>query len=553
MCLDPEIAFSVPVETAHVARACFSKGNVYMTMRDELGTIFEDPQFADLFPPQGQPAEAPWRLALTTLFQFAENLTDRQAADAVRSRIDWKYAMGLELTDPGFDYSVLSEFRTRLLRGEAQQRLLDLLLSLARQRGWLQAGGKQRTDSTHVVAAIQGLNRLQIVAETLRQALDTLAQEAPEWLLAQMRPEWADRYGKRWDTYRLPRQESERAALAAVVGEDGRYLLGRLASPEAPASLLCLPAVQVLRQVWVQQFVMEEGTLRQRDAKELPPALQQILSPYDAQARYSTKREMGWSGYKVHLTESCDEEAPHLITHVQTTPAPLHDGEVTATIQAELAAADLSPSEHLVDEGYTDAPLLVESQQQGIDLLGPVARDGSWQAAAGQGYDQSHFVVDWDAEKVCCPAGKQSHLWFARRDDQGNDIIQVKFSPKDCGGCGARALCTRSQRGAREISLRPQEQYLALQQRRQYQKTRAFQERYRARAGIEGTLSQGIHIGGMRRSRYIGQAKTHLQNVAIACALNLYRMVAWLMQRPRAKTRTSHFARLCAPPIPAPA
>ena len=163
MCLQIEIAFSVPKDTARVAHAAFPKGNPYLTMRDQLGTLFEDQQFADLFPPQGQPAEAPWRLALVSIFQFAENLSDRQAAEAVRSRIDWKYAMGLELTDEGFDFSLLSEFRTRLLQNGAEQRLFETLLTLGRERGWLKARGKQRTDSTHVVAAVRALNRLECV------------------------------------------------------------------------------------------------------------------------------------------------------------------------------------------------------------------------------------------------------------------------------------------------------------------------------------------------------------------------------------------------------
>ena len=186
MSLQIEIAFSVPKETARVAQASFPKGNVYMTMRDQLGTLFEDEEFADLFPPQGQPAEAPWRLALVTVMQFAENLPDRQAADAVRSRIDWKYAMGLELTDDGFDFSILSEFRQRLLQHGAEQRLFDLVLTLCRERNWLKARGKQRTDSTHVLAAIHTLNRLENAGETLRHTLDVLAEAAPDWLRENM-------------------------------------------------------------------------------------------------------------------------------------------------------------------------------------------------------------------------------------------------------------------------------------------------------------------------------------------------------------------------------
>jgi transposase len=104
----------VPEETARIARAAFPQGNIYIRLRDELGPIYEDEAFTNLFAIRGRPAEAPWRLALVTVMQFAENLSDRQAADAVRSRIDWKYALSLELTDPGFDHTVLCEFRGRL-------------------------------------------------------------------------------------------------------------------------------------------------------------------------------------------------------------------------------------------------------------------------------------------------------------------------------------------------------------------------------------------------------------------------------------------------------
>jgi transposase len=443
--------------TRLVAQSAFPKGNVWFKMRDELGTLFTDEQFADLFAPQGQPAESPWRLALVVVMQFAENLPDRQAADAVRSRIDWKYALGLELTDAGFDYSVLCEFRARLVQGEAEQRLLETVLTLGQERGWLKARGKQCTDSTHVLAAIHALNRLENAGETLRHALNVLAEAAPEWLLSHMQPEWTDRYGKRFENYRLPREEAQRKTLAATVGNDGRHLLQALYAADAPPSLRQLPAVQILRQVWVQQFVVEEGRLRWRDKKELPPALILINLPYDAEARYSIKRDTMWTGYKVHLTETCDAALPHLITHVQTTPGTQQDSDITAAIHSDLAQANLLPAEHFVDEGYTDAPLLVESHEKyHLDLYGPVAKNGSWQAVAKQGFDQSQFTVYWEAQTVTCPQGKSSHKWTPMRDTWHNELIHVEFRPADCKACAVQALSTRSKSGAREIRIASQ-------------------------------------------------------------------------------------------------
>ena len=136
MSLHPQEIPPIPEETARVARAILPQGNRYLLLRDELGTIYSDELFADVYPRLGQPAEQPWRLGLVTVMQFMENYTDRQAAEAVRIRIDWKYVLSLELTDPGFDFSVLSEFRTRLLESEQGKRLLSALLEQCRARGW---------------------------------------------------------------------------------------------------------------------------------------------------------------------------------------------------------------------------------------------------------------------------------------------------------------------------------------------------------------------------------------------------------------------------------
>jgi transposase len=159
MSLHPQKIGAIPEETARIAKACFPKGNRYIRLRDTLGTIFEDDEFTDLFPRKGQPAEAPWRLALVCLVQYMEELTDRQAADAVRSRMDIKYVLGLELTDPGFDFSVLCEFRTRLVEHQAEHRLFELLVAKLSEQGFLKKRGSQRTDSTHILAAVHRYHR----------------------------------------------------------------------------------------------------------------------------------------------------------------------------------------------------------------------------------------------------------------------------------------------------------------------------------------------------------------------------------------------------------
>ncbi len=357
MSLHAPLIYVIPDQTVDVARAAFPKGNPYMHMRDVLGPIYLNPEFAALFSTTGQPAEAPAHLALITIMQFAEGLSDPQAADAVRARIDWKYALALELTDPGFDSSVLSEFRKRLIVGNAEYLLFDTMLTLFREQRLVKARGRQRTDATHVLAAIHVLNRLECVGETLRHALNTLASAAPDWLQSWVDAVWFERYGRRFEEYRLPPGKGERYALAEEIGADGRTLLQRLYETTTPEWLREVPAVQVLRQVWLQQFyaVPVEEPMRWRTAEDLPPAPLLISSPYDPDARYSKKRDTEWVGYKVQLTESCDDEMPHLITNVETTPAPTADNTMTGVIQAHLAARDLLPSEHIVDAAYVTA------------------------------------------------------------------------------------------------------------------------------------------------------------------------------------------------------
>ena len=174
----------------------------YLTLRDELGPIFKDSDFEALFATRGQPALPAWRLALVTVMQFRENLSDRQAADAVRSRIDWKYLLGLKLTDVGFDFSVLSEFRKRLIENKQENLLLDKLLLCCKENGLLKARRQQRTDATRVLASIRKLNRLELVGETMRAALNELATVEPDWLSAIAPDEWYVRYERRVETYR---------------------------------------------------------------------------------------------------------------------------------------------------------------------------------------------------------------------------------------------------------------------------------------------------------------------------------------------------------------
>ncbi len=546
MSLKLSLIEAIPEETVRVACAAFPKGNLYISMRDELGVLFKDADFAELFPRRGQPAFAPWRLALITVMQFLENLSDRQTAEAVRSRIDWKYALGLELTDSGFDYSVLSGFRERLADGERQTLLLDRMLELLREKKLLKARGKQRTDSTHVLASIRVMNRLEMVVETLRAALNQLATVAPGWLTQVSKPEWFDRYSIRAEQSRLPNGNKAREAFAAQVASDG-FLLLKLLSEQQP-DLLKMEKVETLRKVWQQHYTRDEkGEVRWRVGKETLRAAASIESPYDPQARYSRKDVTRWTGYKVHFSETCDANLPHLITNVHTTPATTQDVASTADIQDALYEKGLSPSRHLVDAGYVDGDLLVQSAEKySIELFGPTRNNNSWQSREG-GIDATQFEVDWDNRQVICPAGKRSVDWLECQLKERNPrrVVKVKFRRKDCINCENRARCVRSEIGApRQLLLQAREFHEAIKKTRALFSSDAGRHEYKERAGIEGTLSQGIRRGVVRRARYKGLQKTHLQEVATAAGINVLRTINYLNQVPIAKTRISRFARL---------
>ncbi|GAC1314033.1 MAG: IS1182-like element ISGvi6 family transposase [Ktedonobacteraceae bacterium] len=547
MTLHAQTEFTVPEETRRVARAAYPHGNTLIKMRDALGTIYQNQSFASLFPHNGRAVEAPWRLALITVLQFMEELPDRQAADAVRGRIDWKYLLGLELADPGFDASVLCEFRKRLVQGGAEQMLLDALLALCKERGWLKARERQRTDSTHILAKVRAMNRHMCVGEAMRFALNSLAVVAPDWLLAHGDAEWVERYGHRIEESRLPKSEGDRLTLAELMGEDGWKVLSAVFDPLAPAFLREIPAIQVLRQIWVQNYWMEDEHLRWRAAEHIPPATLFINSPYDPEAHLGKKRSTLWTGYKVHLTETCEQTLPHLITHVATTPAPKTDEAMTQQIQEELHQAELAPGEHFVDAGYVSARVLVKSQERfGVEVVGPVSVDTQWQARTPSGIDASQFVLDWENRQAICPQEKTSTSWSWLSRKSHPDLIKIQFSTTDCRSCPRLSNCVQStsKYPRRTLVIRPQAQHAALQAARQRQRTETFQQKYALRAGIEATISQGVRAFDLRRSRYLGLPKTHLQHLGIAAAINLVRLVDWLDGNPIAPTRVSAFERL---------
>lgn len=555
---DPQVAGAV--------RAIYRRKELPLAvqMRDMLGEVFPDVAFLELFGVRGRPGFSPGRLMLVCVLQFTEKLTDRQAADAAARDLAWKYALGLELDDPGFDFSVLSGFRTRVLAGGAEQRALDLLLAALVDKGLVKAGGKQRTDSTHVISAVRDVNRLELAGESVRAAVEAIVAAAPGWFEQGFDvPGWALRYRHRIDTWRLPTSQAKRDALACDYGRDGHALLAAVYSPAAPVWLRELPAVQVLRTVLLQNYLVTADTqgrhvIRMRDAKSdgLPPALSRLASPYDLDTRWASKgKGLSWNGYKVHISETCDDptpagvpgaarrlERPNIITGVATTDATVPDVAVLEQVHTDLAGRHLSPAEHFTDTGYASADRVLAARGAGIDLVTPLLADTSAQAAADTGYDRTAFTIDFDARTATCPQGHTSANWNPAICN-GKPKVVVTFARTDCLPCPARQSCTTAKTGHRRITIPPPEVHAIQQANRAAQQDKNWWARYATRAGVEGTINQAVHLG-IRQARYRGIDKTRLQHVLTACAINLIRLNTYWNGHPLDRTRTSHLDKL---------
>jgi transposase len=543
-------------------------------IRDRLGQWLADEQFAAAFGTRGRPGWSPSRLALVTVLQRAENLTDRAAAEAVRLRIDWQYLLGLGQDDPGFDHTVLPEFRAKAADAGLEQVALEALLERLAADGLVKAGGKQRTDSTHVVAAVAALNRLELAGESVRAALEALSAAHPDWVAQRVCvSDWARRYGTPLTSWRPPASQAKQGELAIAYARDGYALLEAVYGDSAPAWLRELPAIDVLRRVLVQNYsrvIRADGreVIRRREKEPegdgLPPGRDRIASPYDTDARWGVKREEFWLGYKLHVTETCDDVPPcscrhaaggehehgcaapafpNLITHVATTDATVTDQEMTGAIGDDLAERNLAPARQYVDSGYLSAGAVLRALgSHGIALTGPMLADTSAQARAG-GYTQQAFAIDWDRQQATCPEGAVSTRWNPMRTRDGKDAIIVRFATATCRDCPARSKCTTATWNGRQLYLRPREIHQALAGARAAQATIPFHADYARRAGIEGTMHQAASHGA-RRARYRGLPKTRLDHVYTAVALNLIRLEAYWTGTPLDRQRTSHLARL---------
>ncbi|MCY0962524.1 transposase [Streptomyces sp. H27-H5] len=474
----------------------------------------------------------------------------------------------MELTDTGFDASVLSRFRARLADNGMERVVFDRLLEHCKDAGLVAAGGRQRTDSTHVISAVRDLNRLELAGESVRAALEALAVAAPLWLAGRIDvTEYAERYGPRIDGWRMPSSKTKRDRLAHVFGQDALALCRAAWADDTPVWIREIEAVGLLRQVLVQTYIIRSDArgrqvIKKRDADDgVPPGQLRLASPYDADARWAAKGDdLFWMGYKIHLTESCttladadadaDADAvagagvkPNLITDVHTTDATVPDVKATAPIQRSLAEHGVKPAEHYLDSGYPSADLITKALKQGTRMVTPVLLDHSAQAKAAEGFDKNAFTINWKTRQARCPAGRTSSHWNPVKQ-HGKDAIVITFSVLTCRGCPFQQRCTTSKPGRRMLTLRPEELHENLARARAEQKTDTWKNKYALRAGVEGTINQALDITGIRRARYRGLPKVRLQHAFSATALNAIRLDAHWTESPLRRTRTSRLERL---------
>lgn len=517
----------VPSLTAQIARASNPGGTTAMWVRDRLNGLWHDEDFLDWYPRDGRPGLSPAQLATVCVLQFLLDLSDRQAAEAVRCRIDFKYALALELDDPGFHHSVLTDFRDRLAQGDRADRLLDLALGRLKQAGLVRERGTQRTDSTHVLAAVRDLTRLELIAEAIRAALEEIAGAAPHLLVGVVDEQWGHRYGR---PVRLGNNPTRPKTRIAGAGDDALQLLEHLRTHGTAHAFG--PRVHTLRQIVVQNYYRDTaGRLRWRTDDEggLPPSSRAIVSPYDPTARYARRGQTTrWKGFLAHLTETCSSDGANVITDVATTAATTNDTQALPGIHTRLKRRGLLPAEHLVDGGYTSLVHLEHAaREHQVTVTGPLPGNPTHQHRRDDGFDRDDFHIDFDRRQVTCPQGQVSRGWhgpYPTSSPTAAPLIVARFTKAQCQPCPVRAQCTTSRDGARNVGFPPRELRDLQVRVRAEQHTPDWKSRYAVRSGVEGTINEFAHGHGMRRCRYRGQPKAHLQHVFTAIAVNVERL-----------------------------
>jgi transposase len=532
----------IPDETRSVAeKVCVGSTAWYLKLSRELRRLYSQINFEPLYPDAGQWGIHPFRVFALLMLQVLEGLSDRAAADQIRTNIGWKYILGLTLDHEGWDASVFAKARDRLMETDAQTLVLDEQLKVLREKGLLKTK-KQRIDATPIDAYVKVLNRTELVLEAVRNAIEALSEQDPEWLMSIARSDWRSRYYfDRPFNYRLPKSDKAKVDLAQQAGDDGFHILDCIGKAPEPkrSELASLEEITVMRRVLEDQFHPpdDRNGPKLRDPKELKPSGERIVSPYETEARTASKGEKTWTGYKFHSTETCVKDSPNFITDARIEPATKNDSLTLPDVVDRLSAKELLPEKLYADGGYVNVPFFTRARLElGLDIVSRLVNGHSWQSKEN-GLDQTQFRIDFSKQEAVCPANVSSSLWKAKKDGH----IEVFFPREACSTCALKTQCTRTEQRILRIQSEPvfrQQQFM-----RQRQRTAEFRQEYAVRAGAEGTQSEFVRVAG-RQSSVRGQTKTNFKYVCAAVAVNFARLFRWELRRKPRLTPTGKFLAL---------
>jgi transposase len=490
----------IPPEIRSWGEKHLKPNSIYRVIGEQLYSFIPWDELNTMYSSTGRPSINPIILSLVTIFQFLEDVPDRVAASFVETRLDWKYALHLLLDDSGFHYSDLCNFRKRLRANNKETLIFDQLLWKIRDLGYLRKRKYQRSDSTHVLANVCHLSRL---------ALEAIEKSDSSYYQEKLPATYRERWEVKLNDYRMTDKEREESL--ERVGHDIQWLLNVLDS----TSFVKLPEVEVLQNLFSQNFTVDSQKIHVRE--DCVDCKEKIQTPHDLEARYATKRDTSWTGYKVHITETANEKGEvNFITDITTSNASERDSETLSRIQEKTESRSVKPQQQFVDKGYVTGDNLSDSQKHGIHLMGeasPLSNKGLFTA--------DDFTIDNESRQAICPSGCVSTSWNQLETGKFAGDIQISFGSQ-CHDCPLKDKCTTNKSGRK---LRISQHHNLMKQRRAESMTVPFKEAMRRRPPVEGTISEMARSHGLRRSRYRGILKTHFQNLMIGSAVNLKRLV----------------------------
>jgi len=518
MSLKQTFPTEIPASTREVVAGMLPADSVCRLLGDKAEEIIDESALAAMYHQTGRGGINPVLLCFVLALQFLEKQPDRQAAEMAKMRLDWKYALRQELDWTGFDYSSLCNFRKRLYAHGQEYLMFEQVLGYLLRSGYVKSQ-RQRSDATHVLAAVERLSRLELLWETLRLALGALINADAKWVIRQLPAAFVSFYSEKRADFRLSEAQARQGLQDA--GQDGFWLLSQIEQNGSPA-WQDLPAIVTLAQVLAQQFDPgdADGGSGLKAKANIDAKGDVITSPHEPAVRYSRKgKETAWRGYKAQVTETVDGDFP-VITDIGIHSAIETDGSALESIQARLAGRGLLPEKQYVDQAYCNGKTLQDSERKGLNLRGFIGSN----SRKPVGFRLQDFHIDLEKRQALCPAGKKAMVF--NPSSQSDVAWHVRFG-KQCQPCPFNSLCTTEKRG-RSLEISPY--YQQLRGRRKEQASAGFVKEMHARARIESTIGELTRRHGLRQSRYRGQNKVELQAAFTAAAVNLKRLARYLVQ-----------------------